>query len=104
MLAIDHKPLMLIFNEHSLNKVKNPRILNIREQTLMFKFKAISIPGDTNSGVNGMSCTSVSIIKLTAVESTDLEELIEVGIQYQYDQETSPIKLACIKREININY
>ena len=51
-----------------------------------------------------MSCTSMSIAKLTAVESTDLEEVIEVVIQYHYDQETSPIKLACVKQEININY
>ena len=44
ILAIDHKPLELIFNDRNLDEIKNPRILDIREQTLMYKFKAISIP------------------------------------------------------------
>ena len=35
ILAIDHKPPVLIFNDCSLNEIKNPRILDIREQTLM---------------------------------------------------------------------
>ena len=76
----------------------------MREQTLMYKFKAISIPSDANGGANGMSRIPMPTVKLPAVESTDLEEVIEAGIQYQYDQEKSPINLACIKREANIDY
>ena len=53
-----------------------------------------------------MSCIPVPIVKLTTVESTDLDEATEAGIHYQYDQETetSPIILACLKREANIDY
>lgn len=69
----------------------------------MYRFKAISVPGNTNEGY-GMSHIPVPIAKLTSVESTDLEEAITEGIQYQYDQEASPIKLAHIKWEVNINY
>ena len=104
ILAIDHKPLVLLFNDSSLNEIKNPRILDIRDQILMYKFKAISLPGDANGRENEMSHIPVPTDKLTAVESTNLEETIKAGIHYQYDQETSPINLACIKREANIDY
>ena len=50
-----------------------------------------------------MSRIPVPTAKLTAIESTDLEAE-KAGIQYQYDQETSPVNLARIKRETNIGY
>lgn len=89
ILAIDHKPLVPIFNDCSPNEIKYPRILDIREQALMYRFKAISVPGNTNEGY-GMSHIPVPIAKLTSVESTDLEEAIEEGIQYQYTRRHLP--------------
>ena len=48
-----------------------------------------------------MSRIPVPRAKHRAVESSDLEEAMEVGIQYQ---ETSYINLSRIKREANIDY
>ena len=77
ILAIHHKPLEPIFNDRNLNEIKNPRILEIWEKTLMYKFKAISILGDANAESNRMSRIPVPTTKLTTVESTDLEEAID---------------------------
>ena len=54
-LAVDHKPLVPIFNDRHLDEIKNPRILDFREKTLMYRFTAKAIPGDQNGGANAMS-------------------------------------------------
>ena len=33
--AVDHKPLIKIFSDQSLEKIENPRILDFKEKTLM---------------------------------------------------------------------
>ena len=77
ILAIYHKPLVSIFNDCNLNEIKRSRILDIRDQTLMYKFKAISIPDDTNCSVIGKSSIPAPMAKPTAVESTALRGSID---------------------------
>lgn len=84
-------------------KIKNPRILDIREQTLMYQFKAISVPSNTNGGANGMSRIPAPITKVAATESDGLEEAMQAGIESQCNQESSPIKMARI-REAKVDY
>ena len=55
VVAVDHKPLTRIFNNRDLNEIKNPRLLKIREKTLMFQFRVIAIPGTSNKGADAMS-------------------------------------------------
>ena len=55
IVAVDHKPLVRIFNGQYLNEIKNPRILTFREKTLMFKFTVVAIPGALNIGPDAMS-------------------------------------------------
>ena len=45
IVAVDHKPLIPIFNDKELDRIKNPRIQKIRERTLPYCFTVISIPG-----------------------------------------------------------
>ena len=35
LLAVDHKPLVSIFNDKKLDQITNPRLLNFKERTLM---------------------------------------------------------------------
>ena len=44
-VAVDHKPLLKIFEDRSLDKIGNPRLRNLKEKTLMYKFKIIHVPG-----------------------------------------------------------
>lgn len=55
IVAVDHKPLIRIFNNRDLSDIKNPRLLKIKEKTLMFKFRVIAIPGTRNQGADFMS-------------------------------------------------
>jgi hypothetical protein len=55
IVAVDHKPLVKIFNDQALSEVKNPRVQSIKEKTLMYKFRVISIPGKNNSAADTIS-------------------------------------------------
>ena len=45
VVAVDHKPLINILNNKALEKIENPRVLRLKEKTLMFDFKIVHVPG-----------------------------------------------------------
>ena len=48
IVAVDHKPLINILNNRALEKIENPRVLRLKEKTLMFDFKIVHVPGKLN--------------------------------------------------------
>ena len=44
-LAVDHKPLIKILNDRSLESINNPRMVQLKEKTMMFRYRIIHIPG-----------------------------------------------------------
>ena len=42
IVAVDHKPLLGIFSDRSLNDI---RLLDLKEKTLRYRFTMIHIPG-----------------------------------------------------------
>jgi len=55
IVAVDHKPLVPIFNDRNLDKIRNPQLLKLREKALAYSFKVISIPGKENVGPDAAS-------------------------------------------------
>ena len=55
ILATDHKPLTKILNDRSLETIQNPRILRLKEKTLMFDFEVVHIPGVENQAPDACS-------------------------------------------------
>ena len=49
LVTVDHQPLTKIFSDQALEKIKNPRLLNFKERSLMFKFKIKHRPGKLNA-------------------------------------------------------
>ena len=47
-LAVDHKPLIKIFNNQELSSISNPRLLQLKEKTLLYCYKIIHVPGKSN--------------------------------------------------------
>ena len=45
ILAVDHKPLLKIVGNRSLEDIPNSRLRNLKEKTLRYKFKTVHIPG-----------------------------------------------------------
>ena len=48
VVAVDHKPLTGIFNDRSLESIANPRLLRMKEKTLMYDFDIVHIEGTAN--------------------------------------------------------
>ena len=46
--ATDHKPLLKIFGDRSLDQIGNTRLRNLKEKTLPYRFRIIHIPGVKN--------------------------------------------------------
>ena len=55
IIAVDHKPLIKIFNDKSLEDIHNPRLLKLKEKTLKYKFQILHIPGVKNTAADAMS-------------------------------------------------
>ena len=55
IVAVDHKPLLKIFGDPSLNDIENPRLLNLKEKTLQYRFEIIHIPGAKNHAADALS-------------------------------------------------
>ena len=48
VIAVDHKPLLKIFGDRSLDQISNPRLCNLKENTLKYHFRMVHIPGAKN--------------------------------------------------------
>ena len=45
MIGTDHKLLLGVLNDRSLDSLDNPRLIRLKEKTLGWRFKTIHIPG-----------------------------------------------------------
>ena len=55
IIAVDHKPLLKIFGERSLDEISNARLRNLKEKTLRYKFDMIHIPGVRHKVADALS-------------------------------------------------
>lgn len=54
-IAVDHKPLLKVFGDRSLEDIPNPRLRNLKEKTLRYHFRIIHIPGVRHAAADGVS-------------------------------------------------
>lgn len=99
-IAVDHKPLVRIFNNRDLHEIKNPRLLRIKEKTLMYKFRIVSIPGSNNSGADALSRISPPTDLSTILQDDSIEQSVTAASirQFTYGEEIPNITLPDIKR------
>ena len=45
IVAVDHKPLLKLFGDRSLEDIPNNRLRNLKEKTLRYRFRMVHIPG-----------------------------------------------------------
>ena len=55
IIAVDHKPLLKIFTDRKLEDITNPRLLNLKEKTLQFRFQIVHVPGVRHPAADAMS-------------------------------------------------
>ena len=54
-IAVDHKPLLKIFGDRSLDNISNTRLCNLKEKTLRYHLKMVHIPGVKNKTPDALS-------------------------------------------------
>ena len=55
IVAVDHKPLLKIFGDRSLEDIPNPRLRNLKEKSLRFSFKVFHVRGIKHRAADGVS-------------------------------------------------
>ena len=55
ILAVDHKPLLKVFGDRQLSEIDNPRLNNLKEKSLYFRFNMVHVPGRMHKGADAMS-------------------------------------------------
>lgn len=55
IVAVDHKPLLKVFGDRSLENIKNPRLFNLKEKTLQYRFRMTHVPGVRHAAADAVS-------------------------------------------------
>ena len=55
IIAVDHKPLLKLFGDRSLEDIPNSRLRNLKEKTLSYRFQMVHVPGVKNKVADGLS-------------------------------------------------
>ena len=55
IVAVDHKPLLKLFSDRCLEDIPNPRLRNLKERTLRYRFRMVYVPGTRNLASDALS-------------------------------------------------
>ena len=55
VVAVDHKPLLGVLGDKSLDDIDNTRLANLKEKTLRYKFSIVHVPGVKNKVADASS-------------------------------------------------
>ncbi len=55
IIAVDHKPLLKLLGGRALDEIPNPRLRNLKEKTLRYRFRVVHVPGLKNKAADAMS-------------------------------------------------
>ena len=75
VVATDHKPLLKVLRDKKLEEIDNPRLLNLKEKTLNWRFKVIHVPGKIHVGPDTLSRKEVTQA-MVAMQVSDNEETV----------------------------
>ena len=71
IVATDHKPLLKILGDRKIEDIDNPRLLNLKEKTLNWRFKVAHVPGKIHVGPNTLSRKEVTQAMVAMLSSDE---------------------------------
>ena len=79
VVVTDHKLLVKIFGDRTLDEISNTRLFRVKQRTLMWRFDFAYLPGTTNCAADATSrhpveCNSIARISLVDYDSPDMIE------------------------------
>ena len=86
-VVTDHKPLVKIFGDRTLDAIHNTRLFRLKQRTLPWNFSIAYLPGKTNSAADAASRNPVMNQKLNQSTHSDMyEELINASISREAEE------------------
>ena len=55
IVAVDHQPLLKLLGDRAMEDIPNPRLFNLKEKTLRYRFSMTFIPGKNNHSADAAS-------------------------------------------------
>ena len=55
IIAVDHKPLLKLLGDRSLENIPNARLRNLKEKTLRYRFQMMYVPGAKHRAADAVS-------------------------------------------------
>ena len=85
IVAVDHKPLLKILGDRSLEDISNNRLRNLKEKTLRYKFHILHVPGAKHKAADAMSRYPSGHKQPEMLElSDDIASLIQKSTAYTW--------------------
>ncbi len=90
VVVTDHKPLVKIFGDRTLDEIANTRLFRLKQRTLPWHFKIVHMPGKTNNAADAASRYPVHSTEVSSITHCDQEEfLISAAISNEAQDITS---------------
>ena len=104
VVVTDHKPLVKIFGDRTLDETSNTRLFRLKQRTLMWRFDITHLPGTTYSAANATSrhpaeYDSIARISLANYDSPDMIEAAFVAAVQQGTSDNLCLQWSEIARE-----
>lgn len=90
IIVTDHKPLVKIFGDRTLDEITNTRLFRLKQRTLPWRFSISHLPGKTNYAADATSRhPSPTTYEETDANHIDMEDMVEPAIMaaIQHDSE-----------------
>ena len=94
LLAVDHKPLVSIFNSMSLENIPNPRLFRLKHRSLKYRFTPCHVAGKKNVVPDTFSRRNDALSQSVSPESS-----IQIGYSYHMGPPnwvSAPVYNSCI--------
>ena len=88
LIATDHKPLVKIFGDRTLDEITNTRLFRLKQRTLPWAFDIVHVPGRTNYAANA---TSRHLSPNGAFEELSTKDMTEHVIAAAIRRETTSL-------------
>ena len=94
IVATDHKPLVKIFGDRTLDEINNTRLFRLKQRTLPWNFSTIYLPGSSNLAADAAS-RYPSPVNHEDYRQAECSELSTMNGHFDGDSEQATIATIC---------
>ena len=84
LVVTDHKPLVKILGDRTLDEIRNTRLFRLKQRTLPWRFQIAHLPGSTNSAADAVSRYPSPAGEINLLDANDhIETAIIAAMKHQ---------------------